>query len=255
MRTNATPSDETAQSPAAYREALAALVQVGTTVALMVGRAAEAETAIADGAMAQVAQGALPLATSLAEAIAADEAASAAADARRDSVRRVAIVAAAFSQVSRAIRRTIMLAERLDRGWARPIRADDRQAMTRRQIVRVVSDAIARRCVTGATADGGDAERLTEAWQERLDSLDRLDDIEGRPVEAIIREICRDLGLDAAAMLAEPPVARPVALRRGRTMPAHDVVGRDAVGRDAVGRDAVGRDAVSRASPGREHPD
>jgi hypothetical protein len=153
----------------------------------------------------------------LAEAIEADRAAAAAAEARRDVVARAAIVATAFDQVSRAIRRTVMLAERLDRGWARPVHTDDRAAMARRQVARAVHDAIARH---------PDATRETE----RLDSLDRPDEIGDRPTEEIIRAICRDLGLDPVRMSSAgrmqpsgvagedaavpcPPAARPLAKR------------------------------------------
>ncbi len=116
---------------------------------------------------------------------------------------RTAIVAAAFGQVSRAIRRTVLLAERLETGWARPIRVDDRQAMARRQIGRAVQDAIAR------NADAGEAERLTEALRERLDSLDALEDIGDRPAEQLIREICRDLGLDPVGKWNLPASEHP----------------------------------------------
>ena len=187
--------DDAAPAPEHFRAALAELVQIGMSVARMVGRAAEAETALAEAAStATVADGVPPLATSLAEAIEADQAAAAAGEARRAVITRTEIVAAAFNQTARAIRRTILLAERLDRGWARPIAADTRQAMARRQIARAVSDAIAHE------AEGDRAERLTDALTERLDSLDTLDDVTSRPAEDIIRDICRDLGLDPARM-------------------------------------------------------
>ncbi|WP_158744193.1 hypothetical protein [Acidisphaera sp. L21] len=212
MQTRPIQHDDIAQAPALFREALAELVQIGMSVARMVGRAAEAETALADAAI--VVAGELPIATSLAEAIAADQAASAAAEARRTVAPRIEIVAAAFNQVSRAIRRTVLLAERLDRGWARPVRMDDQQAMARRQIVRAVSHAI------GRSADAGDAERLTGALRERLDALDTIEDIGRRPAEEIIREICRDLGLDPAPVLASTPSSRavpPMAFHSPRT--------------------------------------
>ncbi|WP_158742902.1 hypothetical protein [Acidisphaera sp. L21] len=190
------------------------------SVARMIGRAAEAETALIE---ALVADGVAPVATSLAEAIEADRVAVAAGEARRDAVGRTEIVAAAFAQVSRAIRRTVLLAERLDRGWARPGGADDRHAMARRQIARAVSDAIAR------DADAERAERLTGALRERLDSLDTLDDIGNRPAEEIIREICRDLGVDPGqldATVASPPgdanVRAPGAERRARGSPPRE---------------------------------
>ena len=194
-----------ARAPEPFRVALAELVQIGMSVARMVGRAAEAETALAEAAStAQIADGVPPLATSLAEAIEADQAAAAAGEARRAVITRTETVAAAFNQTARAIRRTILLAERLDRGWARPITTDDRHAMARRQIARAVSGAIA------SQAEGDRAERLTETLAERLDSIDTLDDVTSRPPEAIISDICRDLGLDPAR-LPPPPAAQPPA--------------------------------------------
>jgi hypothetical protein len=236
MQTN-TQDDETTRGPAPFREALAELVQIGMIVARMVGRVAAAETALAEAAAsAGVEDGVLPLATSLAEAIAADQAASAAAEARRDAVGRAEVVAACFTQVSRAIRRTVMLAERLDRGWARPCGADNRHAMARRQIVRAVSDAIAR------DADGEAAEGLTEAFRERLDSLDRLDEIGDRPIEDIIREICRDLGVD------------PVRMRfaaAGQSPARHAAVDLPPGVRPPGGIELPGAGAGARASPAR----
>ncbi|WP_158744395.1 hypothetical protein [Acidisphaera sp. L21] len=195
MRPHPSHSDETICAPAPFREALADLVAFGMRVARMVACAADAEAVLAEAAVAAgVAEGLSPIAGSFAEAIEADRAASAAAEARREIVGRAHAVAAAFSQVSRAVRRTVLLAERLDRGWARPGGIDDRHAMARRQIGRAVADAIAR------DADGETAEMLNGALRERLDSLDTLDDIGERPVEDIIRAICRDLGVDPAGL-------------------------------------------------------
>ena len=116
------PTD-TARAPEPFRAALAELVQTGMSVARMIGHAAEAEAALAKAAStANIADGVSPLATSLAEAIASDQAAAAAGEARRAVITRTQIVAAAFNQTARAIRRTIHLAERLDRGWGRPHR-------------------------------------------------------------------------------------------------------------------------------------
>ncbi|WP_158743814.1 hypothetical protein [Acidisphaera sp. L21] len=176
MQISPSRSDDTAIGPAPLREALAELVQIGMSVARMLGRAAEAETALTEAA-AIVNPDVSPVAISLAEAIEADRAASAAGEARRDATARAERLAAGFAQVSRAIRRTVMLAERLERGWARPY-ADDQRAMARRQADRAVRDAPA----------------------ERLDSLDRLEDVYGRPVEAIVRAVCRDLGVDPVRM-------------------------------------------------------
>jgi hypothetical protein len=194
-----------------------------------------------------VAEGVSPVATSLAQAIEADRAAVAAGEALRDVAGRTEIVAAAFSQVSRAVRRTVLLAERLDRGWARPRCSDDRHAMARRQIERGVRDAIAR------NADSDDAPRLIRALAERLDSIDTLDDIEGRDIEGrctedVIRDICRGLGVDPGRMVSEmggkdaiPPMAKP-----------QGGAGRNGAARDEDSlRDS---DSRARASPAREHP-
>jgi hypothetical protein len=87
-------------------------------------------------------------------------------EARQTVVARAEAVAAAFRQVARAVRLTMAHAERLDCGWARGGRVDDRRAMAQRQITRGVEDAIANE------AKGALAERLRETLTERLDSPD-----------------------------------------------------------------------------------
>jgi hypothetical protein len=226
MQTRPNPPDEITPAPEPFRAALAELVQFGMNVARLVSHAADAEMALAEAA-ATVASGVSPVANSLAEAIEADRAAAAAGEARRDVVERTAIIAAAFNRVARAVRLTVLLAERLDRGWARPGRADDRQAMARRQIDRAVHDAIS------SDADVADVERLNGELRERLDSMDTLDEIGNRPVADVIREICRDLGVDPARLLSgaavqaaapvfEPPVLSLRARRRARREPARE---------------------------------
>ncbi len=191
-------SDLIARAPDAFRDALAELVQIGLSVARMVGRAAEAETTAAEAvAQLSVSDDIPPIATSLAEAIEQDRAYAAAAEARQTVVARANIIAATFAKVSRSIRLTVAMAERLDRGWARRSAADDREAMARRQVARRVTEVI------GHQADGERAERLTEALTERLDVADELS---SRPIEEVITEICRDLGLEAARMTMHPPL-------------------------------------------------
>jgi hypothetical protein len=190
---------ETATAPQAFRDGLAELVQIGLRVARMVGQAADAETALAAAASeAGAAEGVSALATSLAEAIEADRAAAAAAEARQTVVARIEAVAGSFARVSRAIRLTILLAERLERGWARSGAADDRQAMAKRQIACAVADAIGRE----AEDDRG---VLAAALRERLEALDTEAGIGDRPAQEIIGEICRALGLDPVRMVVRPP--------------------------------------------------
>ena len=186
-------------APEAYREALAELVQIGLRVARMVGQVADAESALAVAASQAGGAEEPALAGSLAEAIEADQATAAAAEAQETVAARTETVARAFRVVSRSVRMTVLLAERLDRGWARQGAADDQHAMAKRQIARAVADAI------GQDADGERAERLTEAFAERMEQLDVEAAIGSRPVEDVISEICRDLGLDPARMTVRPP--------------------------------------------------
>ncbi len=198
MNQNPSRPNEPAAAPQGFRDGLAELVQIGLRVARMVGQAADAETDLAvAAAQARVADGVSPMPTSLAEAIEADRAAAADAEARHTVVARTEIVAAAFARVSRAIRLTVALAERLDRGGGRGGPSDDRQAMARCQIARAVKDAI------GREAEGERAERLTEALTERLDTEAGIGD---RPTEEIIADICRYLGLDPVRMTVKSPL-------------------------------------------------
>jgi hypothetical protein len=180
----------------------------------MVGVVADAERELAEAAaQARVADGVPAMASSLAEAIEADRAAAAAAEQRQTVVARAEAVSDAFARVARSLRLTVLLtvllAERLDRGWARGRAADDRQAMARRQIARGVAEAIARE------AEGERVARLTGALAERLEALDTEAGIGDRPAEEIIAEICRDLGLDPARMTVRPPVAGAVSVSEG----------------------------------------
>ena len=191
-------------APPQFRDALAELVQVGLKVARMVGHSADAETALAEAAaQAIAAEDAPALATSLAEAIEADRAAAAAAEMRQTVTARTNAVAAAYARISRAIRLTILLAERLDRGWARGGTSDDRHTMAKRQIARSVKDAIARE------TEGERADHLTSALTERLETLDTEHEFANRSAEEIIAMICRDLGLDPARMTIRSPVPNP----------------------------------------------
>jgi hypothetical protein len=201
MTRTAIRADDTAPAPQGFRDALAALVQIGLRVAEMVGQTADAETELAKAAaQGRVAEGVSPLASSLAEAIEADKASAAAAEARHTVVARTEAVAAAFARVSRAIRLTVAQAERLDRGWARGGVRDDRQAMAKRQIARAVGDAIARE------AEGERAVTLNEALTERLEALDTEAEFGDRPVEEVIAIICRDLGLDPVRTTVRSPI-------------------------------------------------
>jgi hypothetical protein len=90
----------------------------------------------------------------------------------------------------------VLLAERLDRGWAQGGGQDDRHGKAVRQIARGAEDA------AGREAEGERAAPLTE----RLEALDREAGIGDRPTEAVIAEICRYLGLDPVRMTVTSPL-------------------------------------------------
>ena len=181
-------ADDILRAPDAFRDALTELVGIGMSVARMIGLAAETETALAQSAAQVTAEdGVSPMPNSLAEAI------------------------EAYTEVSRAVRRTVLLAERLDRGWAgRPL-ADDQHAMAKRQIERGVRDAIERE------ADGSRADTLNDALIERMDSPDTMDEISLRSADDIIRTICGELKL--GLMKLDRGVAPDPS--RGRSSSAH----------------------------------
>ena len=222
MNTASARTDETARAPEGYRSALAELVQIGLSVARMVGRAAEAETVAAEAAARVSVEDGVrdTVASSLAEAIEQDRAYAAAAEARSTVVTRAETIAGAFAKVARSVRLTVAMAERADRGWARRNAADDGPAMARRQVARGVAEVIERTLAgsEGGGHEGGgretERERLTEALEERLERLDEEAALGHVPAEEIITGICRDLGLDAARMLVTPPFAKAGRFRK-----------------------------------------
>lgn len=89
---------------------------------------------------------------------------------------------ASFDRLARAVRRTVLLRRKLDE-W--PTRAQ-----ARRQLIRGVEDRIQR------STRGAQAETLRAELAERLDSPELADELGHRPTEAVIADICRDLGLE-----------------------------------------------------------
>ena len=102
----------------------------------------------------------------------------------------------AFDRIARTVRRTIVLARILDQPLAarkQPSATIARHQAARKRVLREVEDTIQR------TASGPRARALHEELLDRLDrpdlASDLLDDIGHLPVEQIIADICRDLGL------------------------------------------------------------
>ena len=92
----------------------------------------------------------------------------------------------AFDRVTLCIRRSVWLIRRL----AEPLKTVDRVA-ARKRIIREVEDAIEQEASTA------ESETLREELMDRLDTADLDDEIADRPIDDIIRDIIRDLGLAA----------------------------------------------------------
>ena len=128
----------------------------------------------------------------------------------------VADVAVAYERISRAMRRSVMLVQRLGEA---PAEVADTRVSARRKIIRVVEDLIQRE----ASGDAADALRAELA--ERLEGAELEDELGDRPVAEIITDICRDLGLGRPA-----PGIRPFARRRPEDVAALCDLGRAAAG-------------------------
>lgn len=112
---------------------------------------------------------------------------------------RIEILARALDRMSRSVRHSVALLRRMQSGWPRAARADDRLAMTRRQVGRGVAEVIRRE------SRGVAAERLFDDLAVRLEDPDWDADLGSLPVEEAVRRICRDLGLAADALRGVAP--------------------------------------------------
>ena len=102
------------------------------------------------------------------------------------------ILVIAFDRIARTIRRTVLLAKKLPSlaGAQHTAPTTDpglRRIASRKRILRQVEDVIQR----DAKPDHLDA--LQTELRERLDSPDLEDDIDHRPIQDIVADICRDL--------------------------------------------------------------
>ncbi len=96
----------------------------------------------------------------------------------------------AYDRLTRAVRRSIMLARAIAEREAVPGQARaPRRAEMKRRVIRAVEDVIQRE------TDEAAGERLEAELLERVDSPEMEEDLDTRPVGEIITEICRDLGL------------------------------------------------------------
>jgi hypothetical protein len=99
----------------------------------------------------------------------------------------------AFDRVARAVRRTIMLATKITENANEPANGvAQSRAAARRRIIRVVEDTVQRE------ARGAHGDTLLGELGERLDDPGLDDEIDHRPINEVITDICRDLGLTAS---------------------------------------------------------
>ncbi len=103
-------------------------------------------------------------------------------------------LAIAFDRVARCVRRTILLARVVTRPLPAPNPETTARA-ARKRILREVEDTIQRKAAPKA------AEVLHAELRERLEAPELAEDLEheiaSRPVDGIIADICRDLGIAA----------------------------------------------------------
>ena len=190
MTTSALTDPRPTPADPVLRDALLELVSLGLRIARVAAEVAEAE-----GRVVAVVAAGLPAsvdAGSLAEAQEAGSAVDAAGLALAQASPRIGAAARGYDRAARAVRRTVALVQRLDRGWVPRGGADDHAAMVRRQVARTVGERITRH------ADGEAAERLFDDLAERLEALERDGGLDGA-ADLVIAAICRDLGLPEAA--------------------------------------------------------
>ena len=106
----------------------------------------------------------------------------------------LAAAAATYEQVSRAMRRSILLAERLTKPQRTAPDGDERRAAARKRVLRAVEDAI-----QAEAADDEQAEQLRGEAVERLERPEFAADLEAMSVPALTAEIMHDLALAAPA--------------------------------------------------------
>ncbi len=184
--TQAAPQDDPGPQAADARghgAALDDLISMGTRVARF----------LHDQATAQAAQPALHAAAAPQPAD-AQPAPTPAPSATPDALIKTA---AAFDDSARTVRRCIMLAQSLETP-KQPARtpAPNRTA-ARKGILRAIEDTIQRKDFDDGYANCDSPEVLTAELRERMDAPDLDADIASRPVEDIIKDILRDLGLAA----------------------------------------------------------
>ena len=203
------PNSRALPADPALRDALMALVGFGVRIARVAADVAEVQGRVIALVAAELPAD-LAAAGSLQEARDAGLAVDSAEEALSAVSPRIEAAGRVFDRVSRSVRRTVALVQRLDTGWLpRGGGPDDRLAMARRQVARSVGEAIAQH------ATGEVAERLFDDLDDRLDAA-ALDGLLDGPVEEVVAAICRELGLVWPGGEVD---GRGVTVGRGRGVP------------------------------------
>jgi len=188
----ATPHDDPgphAADPRGHGAALDSFISMGTGIARL----------LHDQAHAQAAQQAAALAQQATDGQTAPQAAAAqSAPAPAASLQDLA---AAFDSISRTVRCCIMLAQSLDtpKPPARTPAPNHTAARTaaRKRILRAVEDTLGRQDYDDSYRVCDPTEALHAELLDRMDAPDLDRDIANRPIDDIIKDILRDLGLAA----------------------------------------------------------
>jgi len=193
--TQATPQDDPGPQAANapyYRGVLHGLIDRGADLARLLHEQATAQAMQQAAAHAQQAAAPAQQATDAQPAPA--PAPAPAPSATPDALNKTAAV---FDQIARAVRRCIALAQSLDEP-AKPARtpAPDRTA-ARKHILRAVEDTLGRQDYDDSYRVCDPTEVLHAELLDRMDAPDLDRDIESRPIDDIIKDILRDLGLAA----------------------------------------------------------
>ncbi len=106
-------------------------------------------------------------------------------------------LAAAFDSISRTVRRCIMLAQSLDTPKPSARTLTPNRTAARKRILRAVEDTLGRQDYDDSYRDCDPTEALHAELLDRMDAPDLDRDIAIRPIDDIIKDILRDLGLAA----------------------------------------------------------
>jgi hypothetical protein len=109
----------------------------------------------------------------------------------------VAFLAIAYDRVSRAVRRCIALARSLNDPAHPPKHPAPDRTAARKHILRAVEDTLQRQDYDDSYRVCDPTEVLHAELLDRMDAPDLDRDIESRPIDDIIKDILRDLGLAA----------------------------------------------------------